>query len=64
MDKSRVESTIFFIEKNIIFYENFLWSSYGQLSEVLKYDMLVIVNRIYRYDDERETSVLMRDNST
>ena len=26
--------------------------------------MLVIDNRIYRYDDERDTSVLMRDYST
>ena len=30
MDKSRVEPTIFFIEKNIIFFETFLWSFYGQ----------------------------------
>ena len=26
VDKSRVEPTIFFIEKNIIFFETFLWS--------------------------------------
>ena len=30
----------------------------------IKYDKLVIGNKIYRYDDERETSVLVRDNST
>ena len=30
VDKSRVKPTIFFIEKNIIFFETFLWSFYGQ----------------------------------
>ena len=30
----------------------------------IKYDKLVIGNKIYRYDDERETSVLVRDSST
>ena len=30
----------------------------------IKYDKLAIGNKIYRYDDERETSVLVRENST
>ena len=29
----------------------------------IKYDKLVIGNKVYRYDDESETSVLLRDNN-